>query len=92
MSGIGGLPSVPDSALPADVRGAGKQDKEAYRAALGFERMLVGQVVASMTASGPLAEGPYAQTVQDALSGALEGGGGLGLARQIFEQTRSTRG
>ncbi len=90
MSALDGLPAIADGALPGDVRRGSAADKEAYRAALGFERLLVQQVVASMTASGPLAEGPYAQTMQDTLAGAVEGAGGLGLARRIFEQTRGT--
>jgi Rod binding domain-containing protein len=91
MSGLDGLPAIPETALPADVRRGSAADKASYRAAAGFERLLVSQLVSSMTASGPLAEGPYAQTMQDALSGSLEGAGGLGLARQLFEQTRGTR-
>lgn len=89
MGPISGLPSVPDSALPADVRRGSAQDKKDYKAALGFEQMLVGQLVKTMASSGPLAEGPYSQNLQDSLSSALVSGGGLGLARQLYKEIRS---
>ena len=84
---IPGLPSVADSALPASVRAGSAADKQAYKAALGFEQMLVDQVVKSMAGdSGPLADGPYAQTMQTSLSTALVGNGGLGLAQQLYKE------
>jgi Rod binding domain-containing protein len=85
---ISGLPVVPDTALPADVRRGTAKDKENYKAALGFEQMLVGQLVQSMVAGdqdSPLAQGPYASTLQTSLSDALTADGGLGLARQIYK-------
>jgi Rod binding domain-containing protein len=86
----GGSPPAPPRALPADVRKAGKDDQDAYRAALGFEKLLVSQLVGTMAKDGPLSDGPYAGTMQDSLSDALEAGGGLGLARAMFEQMRGT--
>jgi Rod binding domain-containing protein len=84
---IPGLPSVSDAALPQAVRTGSEADKQAYKAALGFEQMLVEQVVKSMAGeSGPLAEGPYAQTMQTSLSSALVSNGGLGLARQLYKE------
>jgi Rod binding domain-containing protein len=83
-----GLPIVSAAALPADVRRGSAKDKESYKAALGFEQMLVQQVVQSMVGDGgdsPLAQGPYASTMQSAMSDALAADGGLGLARQIYE-------
>lgn len=83
---------VPDAALPADVRRGTGTDKESYRAALGFEQVLVQQLVQSMAGGeedSPLAQGPYASTMQTALSDALTAGGGLGLARQIYEEMGS---
>ena len=84
MSAISGLPLVPESALPAAVRNGTAKDKEAYRAALGFEQILLGQLVKSMASDGPLSEGPYAAPVQDALSGGLINNGGLGLATDLY--------
>jgi Rod binding domain-containing protein len=84
---VSGLPIVSDSALPTAVRTGSADDKKAYKAALGFEQMLVDQVVKSMAGdSGPLAEGPYAETMQSSLSSALVGNGGLGLAQQLYKE------
>ena len=84
VSGLSGLPQVSEAALPAAVRNGSAKDKEAYKAALGFEQVLLGQLVKSMAADGPLSEGPYAAPVQDALSGGLISGGGLGLATDLY--------
>ena len=48
---LSSLPIVPDTALPADVRNGTTQDKQAYQAALGFERELVSQLMQAMTAT-----------------------------------------
>jgi Rod binding domain-containing protein len=86
---ISGLPVVADTALPADVRRGTAKDKDNYKAALGFEQMLVGQLVQSMVGDdqdSPLAQGPYANTLQTSLSDALTANGGVGLARQIYKE------
>ena len=88
VSGLSGLPQVSEAALPAAVRNGSAKDKEAYKAALGFEQVLLGQLVKSMAADGPLSEGPYAAPVQDALSGGLISGGGLGLANQLYRSLK----
>ena len=51
MSDISGLASVTGAAtpLPADVRKAGKDGEDTYRAALGFERTLLEQLTKSMS-------------------------------------------
>ena len=85
MSAISGLPQIPETALPASVRNGSAKDKQAYRAALGFEQVLLDQLVKSMAADGPLSEGPYAAPVQDALSSGLIDNGGLGLAGDIYK-------
>jgi Rod binding domain-containing protein len=83
---ISGLPSVADSALPASVRTGSESDKQAYKAALGFEQMLVEQMVQTMAGdSGPLAQGPYASQMQTTLASAITGAGGLGLAQQLYK-------
>ena len=87
---IEGLPQVPTSALPASVRDGSKSDREAYTAALGFEQMLVGQLVKGMVSEeSSLGSGPYASTMQDTLTNALVGGQGMGLARQIYKEMQS---
>jgi hypothetical protein len=68
------------SIVPATVR----TDSEQERAALGFEGMLLGELVQAMVPEGTLTEGPYAPAIQDALTGGLLAGGGIGLAAQLF--------
>jgi hypothetical protein len=81
---------ISDAQLTADVRTAGATAKKEYKAALGFEQMLVGQLVKGMVGeSGALAEGPYASTMQDALTTSLVGGRGMGLAQQIYKEMQS---
>jgi Rod binding domain-containing protein len=84
VAGLSGLPQISEAALPAAVRNGSAKDKEAYKAALGFEQILLGQLVKSMAAGGPLSEGPYAAPVQDALSSGLVANGGLGLATDLY--------
>ena len=84
VPGLSALPQVSEAALPADVRAGTARDKEAYKAALGFEQVLLGQLVKSMAGDGPLAQGPYAAPVQDALSSGLIANGGLGLATNLY--------
>jgi Rod binding domain-containing protein len=42
------LPPIDQATLPADIRNGSKQDKQAYTAALGFERMLLGELTKAM--------------------------------------------
>ena len=87
---MSGLPAVSDAALPASVRAGSASDKEAYKAALGFEQMLVEQMVSTMAGdSGPLSQGPYAEQMQTTLAGAITGGGGLGLAQQLYKEIKA---
>ena len=84
MSDLSALPSVPASALPAEVRAGSLAEQKGYRAALGFERILLGELVQDMTKAGGLADSPRAGAIEDAMSDALLGGGGLGLGLQLF--------
>jgi Rod binding domain-containing protein len=86
-----GLPSVSDAALPREVRSGSAEDKRAYKAALGFERIMLGELVREMTKSTPsLAEGPRADAVTDAMTDALSSAGGIGLAPHLFKTVRGT--
>ena len=82
---ISGLPQVPATALPAAVRDGSKADREAYRAALGFEQILLGQLVGELM---PESEGPYAAHVQEAFATGLIADGGIGLAAQLYPSLR----
>ncbi len=91
MTGISGLPQVADAALPRDVRSGTDADKKAYKAALGFEKVLLGQLVEEMTAATPsLTEGPRGDAVTEAMTDALTNAGGIGLAPQLFKTLQRT--
>jgi hypothetical protein len=75
---IDGLP--PLGAVPAGA------DRTTYRAALGFEQILLGELVQAMVPDGALADGPYAAPAQEALTSALVAAGGVGLAAQLYPQ------
>jgi hypothetical protein len=85
---INGLPQVPATALPAAVRNGSDEDKQAYKAALGFEQILLDQLVGEMLPKGTLTEGPYAAPMQEAFSAGLIADGGLGLAAQLYPSLR----
>ena len=83
-----GLPQVPAAALPAAVRAGSREDREAYRAALGFEQILLGRLVEEVAPEGEMREGPYAAPLQEALTGGLIAAGGLGLAASLYPSLR----
>lgn len=85
---IAGLPQVPSSALPTEVRNGTKADREAYTAALGFEQILLGQLVGEMMPEGALTGGPYAAHAQEAFATGLIADGGIGLAAQLYPSLR----
>jgi hypothetical protein len=85
------LDPISTGSLPADVRAAGTNAVKDYKAALGFETMLVSELVKEMVPQdSELSQGPYASTMQDTLSTALVGGQGLGLARQLYKEMQSS--
>jgi Rod binding domain-containing protein len=84
------LDAISNFQLPADVRKQGTTAVNQYKAALGFEQMLVGQLVKGMVSeSSDLGQGPYASTMQDAMTHAFSSGQGLGLARRIYKEMQS---
>jgi hypothetical protein len=85
---IPGLPSLPSSALPTEVRNGSQSDREAYTAALGFEQILLGQLVGEMMPEGALSESPYAAHAQEAFATGLIADGGIGLAAQLYPALR----
>jgi Rod binding domain-containing protein len=95
MSGIDGINALP-AVLPAEVRNGGKDAKEAYSAALGFERMLVKQLTKSLTDSSALgadkdgggSPAAYREMIGDSIADAITQGGGIGLAHEIYKQVR----
>ena len=85
---IDGLPAVPASALPASVREGSKADRDAYTAALGFEQILLGQLVEELVPEGELTDGPRAGAMQDAFTSGLIAAGGIGLAGRLYPTLR----
>ena len=85
------LPPVNPTTLPADIRNGSAKTRQAYTAAIGFERMLVDQLAKAMNStaqpSGDDGSDAASSTYRDMLPGALAdgimSGGGLGLARQL---------
>jgi hypothetical protein len=84
MNPLSSLPALPETALPADVRNGSAKDKQAYQAALGFERVLLGTLTKPLTEGSDIGDGPYADAVQDAFTGSLVANGGLGLGTELF--------
>jgi Rod binding domain-containing protein len=91
------LPPIDQATLPADIRSGSKQDKQAYTAALGFERMLLGELTKTMAETAKPADGDenkdaassmYMQMLPDQLADAVTQNGGIGLARDLYNATR----
>jgi Rod binding domain-containing protein len=82
------LPAISDTLLPRDVRTGSTADKQAYKAALGFEQVLLGELVKEMAPS--LTDGPRGDAVEDALTQALTAAGGLGIAPQLYTTLKRT--
>jgi hypothetical protein len=83
-----GLPAISDTLLPRDVRAGSNADKQAYKAALGFEQVLVGELVKEMSPS--LTYSPRGDAVADALTEALTSAGGIGIAPQLYATLKRT--
>ncbi|MGI8780608.1 MAG: hypothetical protein ACR2L8_10685 [Solirubrobacteraceae bacterium] len=80
------LPQISDAALPRDVRAGSAADKRDYKVALGFEKVMLTELVKELTRATPsLTDGPRADAVQDALTDALANAGGIGLAPQLYK-------
>ena len=103
MSGLDALSLNTPGILPADVRNAGAQAQETYKAALGFERQLLEQLTKTMAqdtfGGGEGADGErsgasaatsaYRDMLPGTLADAVTGAGGLGLAHDLFLTMRS---
>lgn len=102
MSGLDGIALNTPGIVPADVRKAGAEAEETYRAALGFERLLTEQLTKTMsTASKALsadggedggesaATAAYRDMLPGTLADAVTSAGGLGLAHDLYLTMRS---
>jgi Rod binding domain-containing protein len=95
--GAAALPPVSEAALPREVREGSAEDKKTYRAALGFERMLVHQLAEQMAKAAkagaededaPAGQNVYEEMLSDALADSVVAGGGLGLASELYKTLR----
>ena len=96
--GASALPPVSEAAMPREVREGSPEDKQTYRAALGFERMLVQQLAEQMAKAAkagaededaPAGQGVYEEMLSDALADSVVAGGGLGLANELYKTLRT---
>lgn len=95
------LPPLPTATvLPADVRAGGASAQKDYRTALAFERELVGQLTKAMQSTvknddddGSDGTDAATKTYTDMLPGtmadALEAGGGIGLADNLYRALKT---
>ena len=79
---MSGLPPIADTLVPAAVREAG--DTKVYKAALGFESMMLDQLTKTMVQDSDLADSPYADQISGSFSQGLLQGGGIGLAGELY--------
>ena len=99
----GALPPIDQATLPAAIRNGSKQDKQEYAAALGFERMLLGELTKAMADTAKPADGGdseegsqpqdaatamYMQMLPDQLADAVTANGGLGLAQSFYDNMK----
>ena len=93
------IPPIDNSLLPAEVRNGSASDKKSYQAALGFERMLLGELTKQMAETAKPADGEddnqdsassmYMQMLPDQLADAVTQNGGTGMARSLYDATRA---
>ena len=98
MSGLGDLPLLPASALPSDIRSASAEDQRTYRAAAGFEKVLLAQLTQTLVEQalpedeeGSSVLGARRDMLGDTLADAIVSNGGTGLARDLFVALREDR-
>lgn len=89
------LPPIDRAALPQAVREGDAEDRRLYRAALGFERLLLNELLEGMTASAQApdeetdaAGEAYRSLVPQTLADALVARGGVGLAPELWRTLR----
>jgi Rod binding domain-containing protein len=81
------LSPITAAQIPAEVRKEGGTN--AYKAALGFESMLLDQLSQTLVKDSGLGDSPYASSVTEAFSTSLLQGGGVGLADQLYKALKT---
>jgi Rod binding domain-containing protein len=97
---VTGLAPIDQSLLPADVRKGGKEDRERYTAALGFERALVTELAKTMAETAKpeddesqprdAATATYLDMLPERLADSITQNGGLGLARTLYDSMKES--
>jgi Rod binding domain-containing protein len=64
------LPPIDQAALPAEIRNGSAKDKQNYQAALGFERMLLGELTKAMADTAQPVDGGDSSDSTDSADGA----------------------
>lgn len=93
------LPPIDNALLPAEVRTGTPADKKDYQSALGFERMLLGELTKALADTAKPAGGDdsepqdaassmYMQMLPDQLADSLISNGGLGLAQDFYDSVK----
>jgi hypothetical protein len=108
IDGLGAqLPIVSEAALPREVRQGSAEDRQAYRAALGFERLLVEQLTRTLasgagvggsgaaaddgTRGGDATAGTYGELLSNAMADGIVAAGGTGMAGALYRAMRPER-
>jgi hypothetical protein len=81
VSAAAALPPLAPGAIPAAIRRDGPEAVAGFRAGLGFERMLVAELLGE--ALPEQGSDPRAALLPETLADAIVAGGGLGLAAEL---------
>lgn len=79
-----GVPPIDPAVLPPAVRDAGPAAVDRFRGALGFERVLLGELLQSALPAEDGA-GPQAAQLPDTLADALVAQGGIGIGAGLYD-------
>jgi Rod binding domain-containing protein len=93
---MSGISAIDQSLLPADIRKGTSADRKTYSAALDFERALVGELTKVMAETAKpeddeqqdAATSMYQSQMPDRLADSVMQGGGMGLARTIYDSIK----
>lgn len=80
-----GVPPLDPAVLPPAVRDAGPAAAERFQSALGFERVLLGELLQSALPAPGDDAGPQVAQLPDTLADALVAQGGIGIGAGLFE-------
>lgn len=91
MSEVGALPTLAPGAIPAAVRERGPEAVQGLRAALGFERVFLAELLSGALPEPEEGADPRAGMLPDALADAIVAQGGIGVAAQLSAEWGRSR-